>query len=94
MVCRRCGTEIVDNALICYRCGTAVEELPGVPPARATRRRRVGLLGPALALIVLVLAALFLGRASVQELPRAISWTMLALAFVVVAWWVRARRRR
>ena len=93
MRCRHCGTEIANNALICYRCGTAVEELPGVPPGRA-RRRRLGLLGPALALIVLVLAALFLGRAIGHELPRAISWTMLALAIVVVGWWVRARRGR
>ena len=93
MRCRKCGTEIANNALICYRCGTAVTELPGVPPGRA-RRRRLGLLGPALAFIVLVLAALFLGRASAQELPRAIPWTMLALAVIVVAWWARARRRR
>ena len=91
MRCRHCGTEIANNALICYRCGTAVEELPSVPSARP-RGRRHGLLGPALALIVLVLAALFLGRASAQELPRAISWTMLTLAVVVVAWWARARR--
>ena len=93
MRCRNCGTEIANNALICYRCGTAVEELPSVSPRRA-RGRRVGLLGPALALIVLVLAALFLGRAIGQELPRAVSWTMLALAVIVVGWWIRARRRK
>ena len=70
-----------------------MEELPSVqPPAQA--RRRVGLFGPALALIVLVLAALFLGRAAAQELPRAVSWVMLGLAVVVVIWWARARRGR
>lgn len=92
MRCRKCGTEIADNALICYRCGTAVEELPSVPPTRG--RRRVGRLGPAVALIVLVLAALFLGRAIGPELPRAISWTMLTLAAIVVGLWIRARRRK
>ena len=91
MRCRNCGTEIANNALICYGCGTAVDELPSVSPARG---RRVGLLGPALALIVLVLAALFLGRAIGQGLPRAVSWTMLALALIVVGWWIRARRRK
>jgi hypothetical protein len=93
MRCRHCGTEIASNALICYRCGTAVEELPPVPGGRAPRRR-VGLLGPGLGLIVLVLAALFLGRATGQELPRAVSWTMLALAVIVVGWWIRSRRRK
>lgn len=92
MLCRNCGTEIANTALICYRCGTAVEELPPVPAGRP-RGRQVGLLGPALALIVLLLAALFLGRAIGQELPRVVSWTMLALAITVVGWWVRARRR-
>lgn len=93
MRCRHCGTEIAGTALICYRCGTAVEELPSAPSARAQGRRQIGLLGPALALIVLILAALFLGRAVGQELPRVVSWTMLALAIIVVGWWVRARRR-
>ena len=26
MVCRNCGTEIADRALICYKCGTATTE--------------------------------------------------------------------
>lgn len=93
MRCRNCGTEIADNALICYRCGTAVEELPPVRPA-ARGRRRVGLFRPALALIVLVLAALLVGRATAQEYPGAIAGTILVLVVIVVGWWVRARRRR
>ena len=93
MLCRKCRTEIADNALICYRCGTAVEELPSVQPA--TRgRRRVRLLRPVLALIVLVLAALLIGRATAEEFPGAIGWTILVLAAIVVGWWLRARRRR
>lgn len=89
MRCRKCGTEIADNALICYRCGTAVDDLPPVPAGLAPRRR-VGWFGPLVALILLVLSALFLGTAAGQELPPAISWTMLALAIVVVGWWIRA----
>jgi len=26
MICKTCGTEIADKALICYRCGTSVYE--------------------------------------------------------------------
>jgi hypothetical protein len=32
MVCRQCGTEIADRALICYRCGTATTEAKYKPP--------------------------------------------------------------
>ncbi len=28
MVCRQCGTEIAEKAIICYKCGTATA-LPG-----------------------------------------------------------------
>jgi len=93
MLCRNCRTEIAENALICYRCGTAVEELPPVRPA-ARGRRRIGLFRPVLALIVLVLAALLIGRATAQEFPGAIGWTILVLAVIVTGWWLRARRRR
>jgi zinc ribbon protein len=39
MKCRECGTEIADNALICFRCGAAVEEAV-TPPARLKTPRR------------------------------------------------------
>ena len=32
MVCRQCGTEIADKALICYRCGHATTEPRITPP--------------------------------------------------------------
>jgi hypothetical protein len=53
MVCRQCGTEIADKALICYRCGTATTE-PLYKPAKPGRgRSRKGLL-----LAVIIAAAL------------------------------------
>jgi len=33
MICRSCGTEIADKALICYRCGTATTEAKYKPAA-------------------------------------------------------------
>ena len=33
MQCRSCGTEIADNALICFRCGTATTEAKFKPAA-------------------------------------------------------------
>ena len=33
MICKHCGTEIADKALICYRCGNATTEPRVKPPS-------------------------------------------------------------
>jgi uncharacterized membrane protein YvbJ len=33
MICKYCGTEIAEKALICYRCGHATTEPRIKPPA-------------------------------------------------------------
>ena len=91
MTCRNCGTEIAANALICYRCGTAVEELPHVAPAHA-KRGRAGLIGPALMLVVLLVAVLLATRVMAPELPRTIVWIVVALALLLTGWWIARRR--
>jgi hypothetical protein len=61
MVCRHCGTEIADKAIICYRCGAGTTD-PVRQPARIARKR-----SPLLSFVVvavLLLAALYMGRAS------------------------------
>jgi zinc ribbon protein len=62
MICRNCGTEIADKAIVCYRCGTATTD-PVRKPAEI-RKRRGGTLGPLVGLIVLILAGLYLGEAA------------------------------
>jgi len=60
MICKHCGTEIADKALICYRCGHATAEPRVKPPAAESifvKRRRSKL--PWL-LVLLVLVALAL----------------------------------
>ena len=52
MICRNCGTEIAEKAIVCYRCGTATAD-PVRKPAEIRRRR-----SPLLALIVIVAAIL------------------------------------
>jgi hypothetical protein len=93
MTCRNCGTEIADKALVCYRCGQATFE-PQVRPGQAPKRR-LDLLA-ALALLVVVLSALFMSQAAAGEAPRMVSWIVAGLALVVLAWqmWRRHRRRR
>ena len=51
MICRHCGTDIADKALICYRCGTATTEAK-FKPADLRRRRP-----SSLRLFIVVMAA-------------------------------------
>lgn len=95
MQCRNCGTEIADKALICYKCGaptTDAKYQPAQIPARG-RGSRPGLIATVLALALLVIAALFMGRASAGETPRYITWIAVAIAIVVVGLRAYARRR-
>ena len=50
MICRNCGTEIADKAIVCYRCGTGTAD-PVRKPAEIRRRR-----SPLLVIVVFVLA--------------------------------------
>lgn len=62
MLCRSCGTEIADKAIVCYRCGAATTD-PVRKPVQVRRRRR-GLTPLVLLLLLIllaVLAALYLG---------------------------------
>jgi Flp pilus assembly protein TadB len=91
MICKHCGTEIADKALVCYRCGRATAEprvQPGRPPAARSPIPMVA------ALAVLILSALFMARAASGELPRAVSYVVAGLAVVVLVWWIARRRRR
>ena len=59
MLCRHCGTEIAEKALICYRCGNATTEPRVKPPAEGSlferpRRSR----GPIVAIVLVILALL------------------------------------
>jgi hypothetical protein len=58
MICRSCGAEIADKALICYRCGTATTEAKYKPAAVRGKSKR----GPML-IIVAILIAILLGLA-------------------------------
>ena len=58
MICKSCGTEIADRALVCYRCGQATAEPVVKPRAAAARRGRARV-------VVWLVAAVWLGGAVV-----------------------------
>jgi hypothetical protein len=60
MVCRTCGIEIADKALICYRCGTATTEAKYRPAEIRPKRRFKPSTLVALLLLILVLTAIAL----------------------------------
>lgn len=93
MICKNCGTEIADKALICYRCGAATFEARRQPAT--LNERSWGSLLSFIALVVLALAALFLGQVSGGEVRPEISYTIAVLAVIVLIWrmWQRRRRR-
>ena len=84
MTCKSCGTEIADNALICYRCGTATQE-PVHAPAATTVPRVRPWMPLVLTLVVLAVAGFVLTRAWDGPQIPVVVWVMLATASVSVA---------
>jgi hypothetical protein len=92
MVCRQCGTQIADKALICYRCGAATSE-PRVAPPKGGRAPVAR--GPVvLALLVLVVAALFMGQVASPGVPREVGYALAAVGLLALGWQAWSRRRR
>ncbi len=61
MLCRHCGTEIADKAIVCFRCGAGTTD-PVRTPAPVNRRRSP--LFAFVAIAVLLLLGLYMGQAS------------------------------
>ena len=94
MICRNCGTEIADKAIVCYRCGTGTTDPVRRPAAVRPRRGR---LFPIVALVLLALLGLFLGQAGRTTLPLDGGYRLAAGAAIVVVMLllvVRILRRR
>lgn len=95
MVCRSCGTEIADKALVCYRCGTATTEPTFKPPASASQPSgRVSLVASIIALVLIGLFALYMVRTPMSDTSRSLSWAVVAFAVVIVVLRGVARRVR
>jgi hypothetical protein len=90
MLCQNCGTEIADKALVCFRCGqatVAAVRKPAPPPSRW--RSLVSLI----ALVLLAIAALLLGRAGTFDIPAEVRYAVMAVALGLLGWRLLARRR-
>ncbi len=93
MLCRQCGTQIADKAIVCYRCGAATTD--PVRQAARIKPRRSPLLG-FVVVALLVLLALFMGQAArtaaEPNLYRTVAGALLGAALILLI--VRIARRR
>jgi cytochrome b561 len=90
MLCQNCGTEIAEKALVCFRCGQATVaplRKPAPPPSRWRSAAAF------LALVLLALAALFLGLAGTIDVPMEVRYGVIVVALALLVWRVVARRR-
>jgi protein-S-isoprenylcysteine O-methyltransferase Ste14 len=93
MICKNCGTEIADKALICFRCGTATFEAKRQPAVIGGGQSRMRGLIVVVGLVVLILAAIFLGQAQTNTVPEWVRWTIIVLAVIVLLWRIFLRAR-
>ena len=89
MICRDCGAEIDDRALICFRCGTATAEREREPqqPAATRSVRPWAAMGLAAALVLVV--GFFLSPLSGGDPPHPFVWLVLTVAGLLLAWRIR-----
>ena len=91
MKCRNCGTEIADNALICYRCGEATAAPRIAPPPEPRERGPIPVI---IAILILIAAAVLVLPGLQPGTPRMAGWATLAVVTFLTVWTLRPRSRR
>jgi hypothetical protein len=93
MICRKCGTEIADKAIVCYKCGTATTDPVFKPPAPGRRAGSPAVLVTSLlALVLLLVAVIFLSRTPADG-TRVVTWVVAGVAVLIIILRAYARRR-
>jgi hypothetical protein len=92
MLCRSCGTEIADKAIVCYRCGAATTD-----PVRRPGPVRRPAAGPSLlvAIVPLLVALVLLAMSSSSTHPGEMTaGAAVSAAVGVILLIIRLVRRR
>lgn len=89
MICRDCGAEIDDRALICFRCGTATAERAREPQPEAPPRRGRPWAALGLAAALVAVVGFFMSPLSGGDPPHPFVWLVLTVAGLLVAWRIR-----
>lgn len=94
MICRQCGTEIADKAIVCYRCGAATTESRRRPPApeRGLAGSRLRMrLTLVVAIAVIMLAAVLILPQTPEGWPRAAGYAGVAVVIYGAVFLIRRR---
>jgi hypothetical protein len=91
MKCKHCGTEIADNALICYRCGEATTARKFEPAPEPTRRGPIPVI---VAMLVIIAAAVFALPYLAPGPERMAGWAALVVVVFLTVWRLRPAGRR
>jgi len=92
MICRSCGTEIADKAIVCYRCGTSTTEARYKAPAPRRPRSAAMSIATVLAVALLAVFALYMDRMTTFGASRTVGWVIAVVAVVIVVLRGVARR--
>ena len=84
MICKNCGTEIADKAIVCYRCGTATTEARYKAPAPKRPRSAAMNVATILAVALLAIFALYMDRMTTVGASRPVAWIIAGVAVVIV----------
>ena len=90
MLCRHCGTEIADKAIVCCRCGAGTMD-PVRQPAPIRSQRRSPFFAFAVVALLLIMA-LYLGQASRTAANPDTLQTVAGVAILLLV--IRTLRRR
>ena len=89
MICRDCGAEIDDRALICFRCGTATAERERAPQQEASARPARSRAAIGLAALFVLVVVYLLTPLSGDDTPHPFVWLVLTVAGLLLAWRLR-----
>lgn len=92
MICRDCGAEIDDRALICFRCGTATAKRRREPASDAPEGRRRSWAAIFLVALLVLVVAFFMIRFAGENPPHPFVWLALTVAGLLLAWRIRLTR--
>ena len=93
MICRSCGTEIAEKALICYRCGAPTTEAKFKPPVVAARARSAKMILVFIIALVLAMGGMLYAMYMSGGNTRTISWMVVGVSLVMVILRAVLRRR-
>ncbi len=91
MLCRSCGTDIADKAIVCYRCGAPTAGKAGRPAASVPASRRARAVLAFVIVAALIAAGVLLLPLTPRGAPRILGYA--ALAFLALASFHLIRRR-